>query len=269
MTMKKTTVLVLSVLVSAANCLAALDVENGAGAYTITSTSAYIGASVVSTGSVNPYLFGYWGTNNASTNAGSWGFTNSYGQKTQGTYSVWVSNLAPATLYFYRARGTSPTEVVWASLSGSFRTLSSPTSAPPATTLTVTVDTNGLVKSPSNFLSANFLSIQYATLTAESPTNNMPIFCKQPFAATTSLLVETEFAAMGLTGYVSVLRRDRNAGRGTYTTILTNLVFSATPTIDTTTRPLTNGQYLGFSLSGVSAFLDPTNVFEINFKVQR
>ena len=135
-------------------CRAALLVNNH-GATNITSTSAYIGVTVVSTGAANPNAWVFWGQTNNSTNVSGWQYTNDFGVCTQRSYSVLATNLTAETLYYFRAYATNTSETNWANISALFRTVASPTTAPPASVEDVTVDTNDVLKHPTNFFGAN------------------------------------------------------------------------------------------------------------------
>jgi hypothetical protein len=140
--------------------MGALTVNNGGGATNITSTSAWITATVASTGAANPVLFSYWGTNDGGTNASSWKNTNSFGVCTQAAYSFQATGLAGSKIYYYRAKGTNTTETNWATYSAQFITLTTPTSAPPSSVQAVTVDTNDVLKHPgTNFWVTNKTAI--------------------------------------------------------------------------------------------------------------
>jgi hypothetical protein len=134
---------------------AALTINNGGGATNITSTSAWITATVASTGAANPVLFSYWGTNDGSTNVSGWLNTNSFGVSTQAAYSFQATGLSGSTIYYFRAYATNSSETNWASYSSQFITLTTPTSAPPSSVQTVTVDTNDVLKHPTNFFLVN------------------------------------------------------------------------------------------------------------------
>ena len=148
------TLLILSLVWALLPCRAALLVNNH-GATNITSTSAYIGVTVVSTGAANPNAWVFWGQTNNSTNVSGWQYTNDFGVCTQRSYSVLATNLTAETLYYFRAYATNTSETNWANISALFRTVASPTTAPPASVEDVTVDTNDVLKHPTNFFGAN------------------------------------------------------------------------------------------------------------------
>ena len=138
----------------------ALTIGNGGGATNITSTNAWITASVVSTGAANPYLYSYWGTNDGGTNVSLWKNTNSFGVCTQASYSFQAVGLEGSKIYYHRTRATNATEIAWSSYSAMFYTLSTPTTAPPSSVQAVTVDTNDVLKHPgSNFWVTNKVAI--------------------------------------------------------------------------------------------------------------
>ena len=135
--------------------MGALTVNNGGGATNITATSAWITATVASTGAANPNLFSHWGTNSGGTNTTAWDHTNAYGVCTQGSYSVQITGLSGSTIYYFRTRATNSSESAWASYTAQFITLTTPTSAPPSSVRAVTVDTNAVLKDPANFFVVN------------------------------------------------------------------------------------------------------------------
>jgi hypothetical protein len=152
--------------------MGALTVNNGGGATNITSTSAWITASVVSTGAANPYLYSYWGTNDGGTNASSWNCTNYYGVTTQAAYSVQATSLSGSTIYYFRTHATNSSESAWSAYSAQFITLTIPTSAPSTSTKGVTVDTNGYLKNPTNFFDTNIIRMAAALVSYGFSTNS-------------------------------------------------------------------------------------------------
>lgn len=134
---------------------ASLSLNNGGGATNITSTSAWLNVSVTSTGNANPYVWIFWGTNNGNSNSTAWLHTNVVGVCTVATYSVQATSLPPSMLHYYRAYATNGTQTNWSSISALFRTISAPTTAPPSSVQTVTVDTNDVIKHPTNLFMAN------------------------------------------------------------------------------------------------------------------
>lgn len=140
-------------------CQASLTVNNGGGATNITSTSAWLHATVVSTGAADPGVYIFYGTNNAGSNTAGWITTNYLGLCTQTTYRIQATGLPNAILHYYRVYATNGSETNWSSISALFRTLSAPTSVPAASVESVTVDTNDMVKHPTNLWVANKTNI--------------------------------------------------------------------------------------------------------------
>jgi len=167
-----------------------LAIGNGSGASSITATSAWLQVTVTSTNTVNPYLFALWGLTNGSTNAATWQYTNTFGKSTQGTYSCQVAALNANTLYYYRgyATNSATTDVTWASSCIIWRTLSTATSAPVTSVSTVTVNTNGVLKSPSNFLVTNNIATNTTTYQADSITANSGTFSNDLYTLRTNYL---------------------------------------------------------------------------------
>jgi hypothetical protein len=167
--------------------MGALTVNNGGGATNITSTSAWITATVASTGAANPSLFSYWGTNDGGTNASSWKNTNSFGVCTQATYSFQATGLSASKIYYFRSFATNGAETNWATYSAQFITLTVPTSAPPSSVQNVTVDTNDVLKHPgTNFWVTNKVAI----LAGIGAATGSPVYVESdPIWATQSNLV--------------------------------------------------------------------------------
>lgn len=156
------TIRALIILLLPLSSMGALTVNNGGGATNITSTSAWITATVVSTGAANPYLYFYWGTNDGGTNAASWEHTNSYGVSTQAAYSVQITGLSGSTIYYFRTHATNSSESAWALNTAQFITLTMPTSVPPSSVRMVSVNTNAELRSPMNFFAVNSNMIKNA-----------------------------------------------------------------------------------------------------------
>ena len=160
--MKKLLQMILVSLIPLAS-MGALVVGNGNGATNITSSTAWITASVTTTGAANPSLYSYWGSADGSTNASSWLHTNAYGVVTQGNYSSQITGLSPSTIYYFRSFATNGAETNWAAYSAMFMTLNNSTSAPVPSTRAVSVDTTGLLKNPSG---ATFFGVNSQALIA-------------------------------------------------------------------------------------------------------
>lgn len=164
--------------------MGALTVNNGGGATNITSTSAWITATIVSTGAANPSLFSFWGTNSGGTNANSWGNTNAYGVTNQGSYSFQATGLLESTIYYFRTHASNSTEEAWASYSAQFITLPTPTSAPPTSVRAVTVNTNGVLKSPTNLFIVNSNAIKDAIGFTGDYATGTPVYVESDSIAT-------------------------------------------------------------------------------------
>lgn len=134
---------------------AALTVSNGGGATNVTSSNAWITATITSTGAANPYLFSYWGASDGGTGTVAWAHTNAYGETSLGAYSAQITGLSNSTVYYFRSYASNSTATAWAIYSAMFITLTTPTSAPAPSTRAVSVDTTGTLKNPMNFFGVN------------------------------------------------------------------------------------------------------------------
>ena len=89
----------------------------------ITTGSAFMNGTLISTGSSPTRVYVLWGTNDASTNITSWANTNTFGTNTQTCpvpYSTNITTLNPNTLYYYRYYATNDSGEAWATSSKMF-----------------------------------------------------------------------------------------------------------------------------------------------------
>jgi hypothetical protein len=189
----------IAIAIAAASPARALTLGAVGTATNVTATSAWLNASCTSTGTSAAYMTLYWGATNGATNAADWQHTNVIGAVTVATYTVQATGLSPSTLYYHRAYATNATETNWADYSAVFITLSAATSAPPASTRVVSVDTNGVLKNPTNFFTANSQQIAQAAAAGGALTNET-----DPIWGAASNTVLTSIGS--LTASVSVLQ---------------------------------------------------------------
>jgi len=131
---------------------AALSIENGS-ATNITATNAWLVGNLVGTNTTNATLTCYYGAGNGGTNPVLWQYSNAYGVAVStGLVSVAVSNLTPATWYYFSWSAYDSTSSTWSAAASNFTTLATaPTSYPPAGAgRTMIADTNGNVLFPTN-----------------------------------------------------------------------------------------------------------------------
>lgn len=124
----------------------------------ITTTSAYFRASIVETNGsgTNPVLTVYYGTIDYATNPASWAASNQYGQAGVGSISTNIAGLLPSHKYYFRWYAIEGTATAWAATTTNFWTRPlAPTSAPAVVHHAVMVDTNGVLKAPTNFFDVN------------------------------------------------------------------------------------------------------------------
>ncbi len=107
------------VTVSAASTLATVTNSSATG---IQATAATLGGSVETNGGSVPTVTIYYGTGNGGTNASAWANSVSLGSVASGTFSRTVSNLAPATVYYFTAAAANAAGTAWATPSRSFTT---------------------------------------------------------------------------------------------------------------------------------------------------
>jgi hypothetical protein len=98
----------------------------------ITGYSALLGGNVLNTGGDPPAVTVYYGDNDGGSNAGAWDHSVQVGAQA-GLFSAAVTNLQPATRYFFRSFATNVAGSKWALFSSNFTTLA--VSAPAITTL--------------------------------------------------------------------------------------------------------------------------------------
>ncbi len=93
------------------------------GATNVLDVSAYLTATVSTTGGAATAVSVFWGTNNAADAWDEWAFTNNRGDVVQSPpvpYSTFVNGLAPATTYYYAYRATNSFGAAW--LGATFKT---------------------------------------------------------------------------------------------------------------------------------------------------
>lgn len=149
------------VLLSVAICRpssAALQIEN-AGVTNISYTTANLNALLVSTNATNPVITFFYGFSDGLTNPSVWSCSNVYGAAGTGLVSVAVSNLTPASLYYYRAYATETTNSAWASGSSNFVTRAGApvvSNPPPEYGRAVMATSTGYILFPTNPAVFNF-----------------------------------------------------------------------------------------------------------------
>ncbi len=137
----------------------ALGISNLA-ATNITTTSAYFRASITGTNTVNPTNTLFYGTVDYTTNAASWAYSNVYGVAGTGNISTQITGLTAANKYYSRWLAQDGTSNIWTSTTTNFWTKPiAPTSTPTVVTISLQTDTNGLLKAPTNFWTANKTNI--------------------------------------------------------------------------------------------------------------
>lgn len=124
----------------------------------LTRTTVTLVGNVVSTNGTNPTVSVFFGTTDGGTNFASWANSNLVGVFGVGFVTQDVSGLTPSQLHYYRWYATDAVSNVddWAESSSNFFTLAgAPTSTPQIASHAVTVDTNGVLLSPTNFFTVN------------------------------------------------------------------------------------------------------------------
>lgn len=151
----------------AVKALASLEIANGA-VSNITRLSADLPCTIVATNGsgTNPVLTVFYSTTDFSTNAGSWSYSNVYGQAGLGAISTNISGLTPAKYYYFRWSATETTNTAWASATSNFWTLSgAPTNQPtnpPTGIVPLMTYLDGLLAGSSNFFGTNAPAIYNA-----------------------------------------------------------------------------------------------------------
>lgn len=175
------------------------------------------------------------------------GITNSYPERKWKIKSV--NNIGNITIYF----GTNQASSVGFTVASGDTTTKTYVDAQDAANLVAA----------RNAVALTNLTFAWQT-TILGPTNGLVGFPVAYPWTSAGTLTRTTVSPMGVTGYVNVLRHDASLGTaGAYDMILTNVVIPPTGvTIDTSTRPVTNMQVIGFSLSGLTSF-NATNIIEI------
>lgn len=97
-------------------------VSNSGGATGVTTVSALLNGTVVSTGSAPCYVWVMSGANNAGTNFTGWARTNYFGQKGEVSLSTNAGSLNANATYYYRYYGSNSFGGTWASTSSIFIT---------------------------------------------------------------------------------------------------------------------------------------------------
>ena len=101
-------------------------VDNASGAVGITSASAWLMGTVLTTGAAPTTVICFWGTSDGSNNITAWAHTDTV-STVVGLVSNYVSSLAsPPTTYYYRYYVTNSYGVAWATPTMSFQTIVPP-----------------------------------------------------------------------------------------------------------------------------------------------
>lgn len=156
---------------------AALQIDTGP-ASDVVSTQAMLCATLVSTNGTNPICTVYYGLGNGGSTASSWSYTNQAGTFSTGAVSVVVSNLTPATWYYFRWYAAETTDTyAWAAAYSNFQTTArAPTNWPTLTNGgSVMARTNGALLSPLGFFSANDVPTNAAELAAATNAHEIRI----------------------------------------------------------------------------------------------
>ena len=98
-------------------------VDNDGGATGVTTNSAWLNGTLLSTGGAPTTVTIYWGIADGGTNTASWGKTNTLGVLPIGLFSNQVTGLSLYTRYYYRCCATNSTGKTWASGTTNFTTL--------------------------------------------------------------------------------------------------------------------------------------------------
>ena len=103
-------------------------VDNRQGATNITSTSASLNGTVLSTGTAATTVSVrvYWGNSDGGTNEDAWGSVSDLGTLERGTLTANVSGLVSNSYYYYRVWSSNSAGVSWAPASSPFVTLCGP-----------------------------------------------------------------------------------------------------------------------------------------------
>jgi autotransporter-associated beta strand protein len=102
-------------------------VDNDGGASNVTTTTAILDGTLISTGGVPVTLYFFYGTNDGGAAWGNWGYTNNIGGLGGGTnvpvvLTNAVSGLSAGTLYYYRFYATNSGGQAWATPVTNFTT---------------------------------------------------------------------------------------------------------------------------------------------------
>jgi autotransporter-associated beta strand protein len=89
-------------------------ISNDGGPSNVTSTAAWLIASLTSTGNAPTTVYVFWDTADQGTNQTAWAFTNSYGVLATGVYSNNATSLITDTPYYYRSYATNSAGQCWA-----------------------------------------------------------------------------------------------------------------------------------------------------------
>jgi hypothetical protein len=102
-------------------------IDNDSGPSNVTSSTAWLIANLISTGSVPTTVRTYWDTTDRGENLTAWAYTNNtFGQVPVGVYSNQAASLTTNTTYYYRSYATNSAGQCWAGAT-SFTTWGPPT----------------------------------------------------------------------------------------------------------------------------------------------
>lgn len=183
--MKKILTTIIAAGLMALNSYAALVISNSA-ATTLTTTSMYFNAILVSTNSVPGDVSAtvYYGTVDYTTNNNSWAYSNKFSVSALGNISTQITALSPSHKYYFTWHAKDASNTDWATPSlNAWTKPSAPTSTPAVVTISVQTDIAAELKAPTNFFGKNVGLIRNALspfgyLTNDiwsSATNNLAI----------------------------------------------------------------------------------------------
>lgn len=97
--------------------------DNAGGATGVSTTTATLHGTLVSTGAAPTRVSMYYGTTDGGTDRGAWETYTDLGSQPEGAVSGPVSGLSPESFYFYRCYGSNTYGEAWADSSASFSTV--------------------------------------------------------------------------------------------------------------------------------------------------
>lgn len=188
-------------------CHAAITISNSTGPSNITTTAATLWDAVTATNNIPWTNVIAYGTVDGTNLLTSWQFALTNTAPTFGQNSTNLTGLTPATRYYYRAFAYDTNGTANAGSTTNWTTLAGAPSTGMAAIVSVplTVNTNGTVTAPANFLPANTIVTNAGLLTSQTALSNtlLAAIAAAGTALSNTLLASTALSNTLVTGWAA------------------------------------------------------------------